>query len=297
MSAQKYSENTLREMHGDEVDIVGHHMDTHHSFEIHENSINVVGDPKKKKLEKLGKFGWDEVRRALLIEFIACVLMELLGNYSPSLAADIIGTYIQLNMLYPVSGSNMNACISLALWYYEEEFVIEHIVRRFGYMLVIQPFGLFVGQMLSWGVIGPNLAYLKPADTAPIKIAFCEFFWTGALIFVALHTIVSRYVRPTNQLGINFVFFATMVYFVSKAGANISGASYNPSKYLINQAVAYHREVEPNAFQNWYCYVFPPFLGAIAFTLCFKYFFEPTYYRFMSMKLKWESKFFAPKYE
>jgi glycerol uptake facilitator-like aquaporin len=186
--------------------------------------------------------------------------------------------------------------MSLALWYYEEEFVKVHIYRRFGYILIIQPFSIFVGQMLSLAIVGPNIIYLHPRDSEPFKIAICEFIWTGVFIFTALHVIVSRYTRPSNQIGVNFIIFVAVLYFCNRAAETISGGSLNPTKYLINQAIAYHRGVEPLAFQNWYCYVFPQFAGTITFTCAFKYLFEPTYLRMMSLKMKWEDKFYPEKY-
>ena len=206
--------------------------------------------------------------------------------------------YILITICYLVSGANMNACVSLALWFYEEEFVLIHIIRRISYIFIIQPLGIFVGQMLSIGVIGTNITYIIPFDTDPFKIAFCEFFWTGAFMFVALHCIVSRYTRPFGDyFGLNIGFFLIFLYFASLSGENISGASYNPTKYLITQAIAYYRGIEPNAFKNWYCYVFPQFFGTICFTLLFKYSFDHIYYRMHQLRIRWEIGFFQDYYE
>lgn len=303
MQPKKYSSNVLKEIHADDVDILGHHHDTMHVMEIHSNEhsfnkVNQGGEGVKVvKQEKITPYGYRDMTKAFIVETIACIVLVLIENYSKGdLNVAIFGIFALVLALYPVSGANTNAFMSLALWWYEEEFVSVHIIRRFGYMLIIQPFGFFIGQMLSWGVIGPDLVYLKPKDTDPIKIAFAEFLFTGALIFAALHFIVSRWTRPTDQIGLNFIFFVVGKYFFIKAAHPISGGSLNPTKYLVNQAIAYHRGIEPNAFQNWYCYIFPQFLGTVFICLSFKYFFEPTYYRLITLKYKWEDKFYPNKY-
>jgi glycerol uptake facilitator-like aquaporin len=253
--------------------------------------------PTKIELVPLGSYGYMELWKAYVIEFTACVTFMLIINYCNGFPiAAFLGLYVMLTVFYPVSGANMNACISLSLWYFEEEFFPVHYWRRFGYIFAVQPFSIFVGLMLSWGVVGPNLVFLDPPSTAPIRIAFCEFFWTGAVAFVALHCIVSRYTRPFKDIGLCFAFFICFLYFATIAGERVSGGIYNPTKYLVMQAVAYYRGVSPNAFQNWYCYVFPQFIGTIVFTCAFKYLWEPTYYRFMNLKFRWEDSFFPEKY-
>ena len=297
----KYTDKELKEIHADEVDIVGHDsQNTHVGIQLHVTGDHPEGAQAARivKKQKLGSYGFDDLWKAYVVEFCACIIFMLIENYSQgNLQIVIFGLFVLITTLYPVSGANMNGCVSLALWYYEEEFVKVHLWRRFVYILVLQPFGLFIGQMISLGVVGPNIIYLKPRDTDPLKIAFCEFLWTGCLIFTALHAIVSRYTRPNKDIGLNFAFFFCMLYFVSMAGSNISGGSYNPTKYLVNQAIAYARGVEPNAFKNWYSYVFPQYFGTIVFTCIFKYLFEPTYYRMLSLKYKWEDMFYPEKYE
>jgi glycerol uptake facilitator-like aquaporin len=292
-----FSEKELHEIHGEEVDIEGRNgtNKSHTNF-----GYNTPGEshmsPNYKT--KLGSYNFNDLIKAYLVEFSACVIFMLIENYAGgNLQIAVFGVFILITTLYPVSGANMNACVSLSLWYYEEEFVKVHIYRRFGYILIIQPLGILVGQIISLGVVGPNLIYLRPRDTDPFKIAFCEFFWTGCLIFIALHSIVSRYTRPNKDIALNFAFFFCFFYYISLAGANFSGSSYNPTKYLVNQSIAYIRGVEVNAFKNWYCYIFPQFLGTVVFTFIFKYLFEPTYYRMISLKYRWEDKFYPEKYE
>jgi glycerol uptake facilitator-like aquaporin len=303
---KKYSKYDLKEAHGTDIDfspvkVHGHHTeihiadDTHHD-EHHYISKNVPLSASPRK-EKIKPYNYNDLWKVFLVELTACIIFMLIENYSQgNLQTAIFGLFVLLTILYPVSGANMNACVSLALWYYEEEFNKIHTIRRYTYMFLIQPVGIFVGQMLSWGVIGPNLIYLKPKDADPIRIAFCEFFWSGVVIFGALHFIVSKHTRPSNQLSINFIAFLVVLYFCISAGF-ISGGSYNPTKYLVNQAIAYHRGIELNAFKNWYCYIFPQFIGTMAFTCAFKYFFEPLYYRLLTLKGKWEDSFFPEKYD
>jgi glycerol uptake facilitator-like aquaporin len=292
-----YSAKELQEIHGQEVDIEGIHTTNKSQMNLGYFTAGNSDSSDKSKV-KLGSYNWNDLWKAYLVEFSACVIFMLIENYAAgNLQIAVFGVFILITTLYPVSGANMNACVSISLWYYEEEFVKIHILRRFGYILIIQPLGLFVGQIISLTVVGPNLIYLKPKDTDPFKIAFCEFLWTGCLIFIALHSIVSRYTRPNKDIALNFAFFFCFFYYISLAGANFSGSSYNPTKYLVNQAIAYIRGVEPDAFKNWYCYIFPQFFGTLIFTLMFKYLFEPTFYRMMNLKYKWEDKFYPEKYE
>lgn len=246
----------------------------------------------------LTDYNYYDMVRAMFIEFIACIINMMLHNYAEgNLQTIIFGFFILLLTLYPVAGANMNGALSLALWYYEEEFNMIHTIRRWSYILVIQPLGLFVGHMVSLLVIGPNLIYIKPRDSHPWRIAFCEFFWTGVFIFITIHTVVCKHTRPSEILAINFIVFFVMIYFVILAASKISGSSINPTSFLVTQGIAVYRGVEPDALRNWYCYIFPQFIGTIVFVLIFKYLFEPLYYRIMSLKTKWENSFFPDKYE
>jgi hypothetical protein len=87
-----------------------------------------------------------------------------------------------------------------------------------------------------------------------------------------------------------------MLYFVSSIGGPYASGCYNPTKYLVNGAIAYVRGIEPNALSRWYCYVIPEYAGTICFTLAFKYFFEPLYLRMLTLKYKWEDEFYPEKY-
>lgn len=304
----KYSDKNLVEMHSNHIEMVGHTASSnpHHTQSaVH---LHIEGDEHMTDVEiskrgirpltkAVGHYGFDDLWKAYIVEFTACIIFILMENYSKGdLNVAIFGIYVLITTLYPVSGANMNGCVSLALWYYEEEFVPVHIWRRGVYIFFIQPLGHFVGHMISLAVVGPNLIYLKPRDTDPFKIAFCEFLWTGCLIFTALHCIVSRYTRPAKDFMLQFLFFVAMLYFVSKAGSEISGASYNPTKYIIMQGIAFSRGIEPNALQNWYCYIFPQFIGTCFFTCVFKYLFDPVYYRMLKLKYKWEDSFFVEKW-
>jgi glycerol uptake facilitator-like aquaporin len=294
-----YPDRELKEIHGEEIDILGHNQTSYQNPEAVNLNVQNKEEYKKrnKKLQDVGSYGYTDLMKAFAVEFVACVYFMLLENYTAgNIYIFIFGLWVLLTTLYPVSGCNMNGSVSLALWYYEEEFVPVHLWRRFVYILVLQPFALFVGMMLSLGVVGPQLIYIVPKDSEPFKIAFCEFIWTGSVIFIALHCIVCTRTRPFRDIGLNFAFFIAFLYFAILAGKPISGGSYNPTKYLITQAIAYQRGIEPNAFKNWYCYIFPQYLGTVVFTCLFKYVWEPIYDRKWHLKLKWEKSFFTPKY-
>ena len=303
MIRKKYTECELAEFHGDHISLhstkrnhnEGHYTDET-SLHVH---VEAHGESQKQlRKSRITPYDYNDLWKVFIVETVANIVFILIENYTQGkINISIFGLCLMFMILYPVSGANTNAYVSFALWFYEEEFNKIHTIRRFSYILLFQPLGMFIGQMISLGVIGPNIIYLVPKDTEPFKIAFCEFLWTGGLIFVALHVIVSRYTRPTNQIGINFIIFAVFLYFITQAGHTISGSSYNPTKYLVNQAIAYHRGIEQNAFKNWYCYIFPQLIGNVSFTMAFKHFFEPLYYRMLTLKYKWEDGFFPEKYE
>jgi len=302
MQIEKYSSNELKEFHGEHVDLYSgkHNITTHHMSD--DVSLNVqdhsIIESKKKNKKNLTPYNYNDLWKVLLIELIANVTFMLIENYAKGdVHIYIFGVFMNLMTLYPVSGCNTNGYISWALWYYEEEFTLIHTIRRYSYIFLIQPLGMLIGQVISIGVIGPDVVYLKPKDTDPIKIAFCEFFFTGALIFIAIHTIVSKYNRATPYVGTNFIIFVAFLYYIILAGKEISGSSYNPTKYLVCQGIAYHRGIEPDAFRNWYCYIFPQLIGNVSFTMAYKYFFEPLHLRLLSLKYKWEDKFYPQLYE
>ena len=297
-----YKDINLQETHDVNLDILhGHYPENHNEkSKINEQIPLEISQIPNFKTEnnEIEPYGFNDLIIAYVVETISCIIFMLIENYSQGdLTKLIFGLYILITILYPVSGANMNGCVSLALWYYEEEFVKVHVLRRFGYILLIQPLGIFLGQMISLGVIGSNLVYSKVhPEVDSFTIGFSEFLWTGCLIFTALHMIVSRYTRPTNQLGLNIAIFFVMLYFVSAIGGPYASGSYNPTKYLITGAIANLRGIEPNALKRWYCYVIPQYIGTILFTLLFKYAFEPIYFRMLSLKYKWEDKFYPKKY-
>ncbi len=300
----QYRDVNLQEIHNDHIEIVHGHYDDHHTHSektrMNENSSLESGGETFKpiKREKIEPYNYNDLMIAYMMEFICCVVFMLIENYAQGdLNKLIFGLYVLITTVYPVCGCNMNGCVSLSLWWYEEEFVKVQIIRRFGYILVIQPLGMFVGQMLSLAVVGPDLIYTKyNPNVSNFTVGFSEFFWTGALVFTALHGIVSRYTRPTNQIGLNFAFFFAQLYFVSSIGGAYNSGCYNPTKFLITNAIAYVRGIETRVLERWYAYVIPEYIGTIAFTVVFKFFFEPLYYRMLTLKYKWEDSFYQEKY-
>lgn len=303
----KYSINNLKEVHGEDIDISNTNRteNSHKVIELHEhitsphheeNSL-IMQNISNNKPQTIAPLCWEDIWKAMIVEFIACILFMFIENWcAGNLIGVVTGLFTIVTIIYPVSGCNVNAVMSLSLWYYEEEFNKYHIVRRWAYILFIQPLGMFAGQMICWAILSPDIAYIKLKDAPPFRLFFTEFLYTFTIIFAALHCIVSKYTRPSQILAINLMMFFGMVYFLAAASGPISGGVTNPTKYVVWQAIAYYRDIEPKAFKNWYCYIFGDFGGAVTATLVFKYLFEPTYLRMFTLKLKWEDKFFPEKY-
>lgn len=309
MSPLKVFQDTdLREIHNTEIDypIPSPKSCLYSPTQYDENSkmagkteITVHNYTIKKKTIPLKPYGWSEFAQALCVELLVCIINQVFLHMAPSTAGFWAGHLMLILIIYPVSGANMNAVMSLALWIYEEEFTLIHTIRRWSYILVIQPLGIFLGQMLCLGLVTDNLKYINDKSVNPERIMFTELLGTFFIIFSALHFIVSKYTRPSTELGIQFIFFGLAVFFTIEAGKSIdsgSGGAYNLTFYVISNAIAKHRGYD-DVFTHWYCYVFPQIVGSLGATFLFKYYYEATYYRIYMLKLKWEQTFFPKKYE
>lgn len=302
MPTKTFQDNVLQEIHNTSID---YHTNSPkiqlYSQTGEDVQLTVKSDtPKKSKLKDLGNYAWMECIQALCVEFVVCIINQLFSHMAPSTLGYWAGHIMLILIIYPVSGANMNAVMSLALWIYEEEFNLIHTVRRWSYILIIQPLGIFVGQMLClvFVVDDQELKYISNKDTKPVRIMFTEFIGTFFTIYSALHFIVSKYTRPSKELGLQFFFFGMAVYFCMDIGqgkSSASGGAYNITYYLISSAIAKHKG-NSDVFDNWYCYVFPHILGALGATFLFKFYYEKTYYKIYMLKLKWEETFFPKKY-
>lgn len=246
-------------------------------------------------------YSYIELLQAFTVEFLCCIFNQLFSHLSPSPFIFCCGHLILILITYPVSGANMNAIMSLSLWIYEEEFTLIHTIRRWTYILVIQPLGTLCGLLLSKALITPNIKYIYIPNVKAYKIVTYEFIGTFVNIFCALHFIVSKYTRPTKELAMQFAMFGIACYFTMEMGRKEnggSGAVYNPTFYVIANAIAKYRGVvnENNVFKNWYCYVFPEIIGGLCAMVLFKFCFECVYYKLYWMKMKWEGWFFNKKY-
>ncbi|MEY4919463.1 MAG: hypothetical protein RLZZ431_645, partial [Bacteroidota bacterium] len=194
----------------------------------------------------------------------------------------IFGFWVLLSVFGKFSGAHVNPAITFGFYIYEG-----HLVSGFPKLIlywIAQFAGAFLGGLVSRRLL-PDVVYVGvPTQSHLWDILYSEFVFTGTFCFVILW-VCSKYTSPSNIGPINCGIIVAWFYMIVNAGAQLSGAAYNPAILTVLNVYAYEYK-DKKAIKYLYSMIGAEFAGVLVFAIIFKLFFE-NYYCCSQYKFHW----------
>jgi glycerol uptake facilitator-like aquaporin len=253
-----------------------------------DSALDVVNDEQQTFLPKKNENKVDEEKESLddylkllktsIAEGLAYFLIIMFIYFSAGDHTKFIFAFWSIFMVFGnVSGAHVNPIVSLGLWIYKGDmFKIRNILKLVSYIL-FQLLGGILAAIISYHTYKKKAVYVKAgADDTPEDILWCEGVFAGTFVFVCLF-ITCTATRPSDKNYVNLTLLSVWLYLIINAGSDISGGCYNPTVYVVLNGLAYYTNTDPKAFDNYEIYILAPMVGAVVFTILFKYVFKPYY--------------------
>jgi len=192
------------------------------------------------------------------------------------------GMYVVLVVFAPISGAHFNPIVTIAHFICFEKHSLS--LKKVIFFILAQLFGAFLAIVLKY--LLTDLVFAPVVYTNSIVNAlFQEFFWSGWLVFMNLY-ICSTKTSPSKHFLINVAIMAGCIYFNITATFKYTGASLNPAIAIIgNLWGIIIRGPELYAKSLW-INSSAPLVGGIAFSIFFRYAFEPIYLKLRGITRK-----------
>jgi glycerol uptake facilitator-like aquaporin len=236
--------------------------------------------PKKNdtKVEDESLDGYLSLFKTCIAEGVAYFLVIMFIYFSAGDQTKFIFAFWSIFVIFGnLSGAHVNPIVSFGLWIYKGDMLnLKNIVKLISYVL-FQFLGGVLAAWVSYNTYKKKVVYVKAGvDDTTEDIMWCEGVFSGTFVFVALF-ITCTATRPSDKNYINLTLLSVWLYLIINAGADISGGCYNPTVYLVLNGLAYYTNTDAKAFEHFEYYTFVPLIGALIFTLLFKYVFKPYY--------------------
>ena len=219
-----------------------------------------------------------DLLKSCIAETIAYILLVICIFFCEG-TRFVFGFWTILMVFGNISGAHINPIITFSLWIYNGNIFQKDQRNKMIAYYFSQMLGAIIGAGFCYLIYGNNTGYVKcPQENHLWNVLFVECFFSGTFCFVALF-ICSPTTRPTNKNYVNLTILSVWLLLIIEAGKPISGASYNPTFYLILNLYASILKKDNGVF-SWYkfsIYYFSPYLGALIFTLIFKFLYKPFY--------------------
>ena len=219
-----------------------------------------------------------DLLKSSIAEAVAYFLLVICIFFSDGESTKFLYGFWSILMVFGnISGAHINPIITFSLWLYNgDHFIKPHLLKLISYFIA-QIVGACLGATTCYFIYDWSTSYVKcPETSSYFSVMFVETFFSGTLTFVALF-ICSPTTRPTNKNYVNLTLLSIWFMLIENCGQNISGASYNPTFFLVLNGFALVTKVDKDAYNRFEIYFLAPFLGAFFFTLIFKYMFKPFY--------------------
>ena len=219
-----------------------------------------------------------DLLKSCIAESVAYFLLVICIFFSEGDATKFIyGFWCILMVFGNISGAHINPILTFSLWIYNGDLFIKKNLLKLGFYLLFQFIGAMLGTIFCWLVYSKAISYVTTPPYANIgSIFFVESFFSGTLAFMVLF-ICSPTTRPTEKNYVNVTLFSLWFMLIIQSGNSISGASYNPTFYLVLNGFARIFGKVEMAYSYLWIYILAPFIGAFIFTLLFKFIFKPFY--------------------
>lgn len=236
---------------------------------INSNDTLKVRDQEKNKSQKEST---NDLLKQAGYELVATFLfMSVIYYCKGDVGKFVFGFWVIITIFSQVSGAHVNPAVTLGFYIYEQKY-IEGISKLLLYWLA-QFLGALIGATIT-KLLFPDVVYVGvPTDQPLLNIIYSEFFFTGTLIFVILW-VCSKVTSPTPYSPINCGIIVGWFYFIVNAGAQLSGAAYNPAILTVLNIIAYEVQ-DSNAIKYLGYMVASELAGAALYAVLFYVLFEP----------------------
>lgn len=213
------------------------------------------------------------LKMALFEGFATFLFMSSIYFCKGDVTKFIFGMWVILTVFGKFSGAHVNPAITLGFYVYEGH-IYGGLVKLLLYW-VMQFFGAFLGAIISRQFYKDIIYVAVPIGTPASQVMFSEFFFTGLFLFVILF-VCSKTTAQSKCGIINCAVIVGWFYFLVNAGANISGAAYNPAILTVLNMIAYET-ADAQAIKYLFMMIGAQLAGVIVFALIFKYILELYY--------------------
>lgn len=196
-------------------------------------------------------------------------LMEFAGTFFLVLAIGLSGNPLAIGLMLMamvyigghVSGAHYNPAVTLAVWLrgkLESKKVVGYILS--------QVLGSFAAAFAVYLLTSKTFMPAPGISVLKIHALLIEILFTFVLAFVILTVATSKKFEKSNVYGIAIGLTLSAIIY---AGANISGAAYNPA-VAIGTIITSH-SISNTTLSNLWIYLLGPFIGGAFAAVFFKY--------------------------
>jgi glycerol uptake facilitator-like aquaporin len=199
------------------------------------------------------------------------MFMSVIYYCKGDVAKFVFGFWVILTIFSQLSGAHVNPAVTLGFYIYEQKY--SEGLNKLLLFWLAQFLGAFLGATVTKGLF-PDVVYVGvPTDQPLSYIMYSEFFFTGTFIFVILW-VCSKVTTPSPYSPINCGVIVGWFYFIVNAGAQLSGAAYNPAILAVLNTIAYEVQ-DPSAIKYLGYMIGSELAGAAVYAYFFYAFFEP----------------------
>jgi len=192
------------------------------------------------------------------------------------------GIYVVLVVFAPISGAHFNPIVTIAHFICFEK--NSQSLKKVIFFILVQLLGAFLAIILKYLVTDSIFAPVVISSSI-VNALFQEFFWSGWLVFMNLY-ICSTKTSPSKHFLVNVAIMAGCVYFNITATGRYTGASLNPAIAIIGNLWGIIIRGPTVYAKSLWINASAPLVGGIAFSIFFKYAFEPIYLKLRDITRK-----------